>query len=72
MKGENLETNKSQTNRLQIDKLQLPELESELEVKAAHSSEHSGQVSTSDQTAQLQGSFSNVKQSKTEVHRYLC
>ena len=56
MKGENLETDKSQ----------LPELELESELKVARSSEHSGQVSTSDQTAQLQGSSSNVTQSKTE------
>ena len=61
MKGEILET-----NRLQIDKSQLYELESESEVKAASSSEYSHQVSTSDQTAQLQGSPSNVTQSKTK------
>ena len=60
MKGENLETNKSQINKLQIDKSHLSELELESEVKVAHSSEHSGQARTSDQTAQLQGSSSNV------------
>ena len=61
MKGENLEINK-----LQTEKSQLPELELESELKVACSSEHSGQVSTLDQTAQLQGSSSNLTQSKTE------
>ena len=48
MKGENLEASKLQitklqTDKSQIDKSQLSELESELQVKVAHSSEHSGQ-----------------------------
>ena len=51
---------------LEINKLQSSELESESEVKAAHSSKHSGQVSTSDQTTQLQGPSSSMTQSKTE------
>ena len=65
MKGENLEANKLQTNRSQIDNSQSSELGLESEVKAACSSEHFGQVSTSDQTAQPQGSSSNVTQSRT-------
>ena len=51
---------------MQTNKSQSSELESELELEAALSSEHSGQVSTSDQTAQLQGLSSNVPQSRTE------
>ena len=66
MKGESLETNMSQINKPQTDKSQSVELELEAEAKVAHSSEHSGQVSTLDQTAQLQGSSSNAMQSKTE------
>ena len=66
MKGENLETNKLQANRSQINKSQSSELELESEVNAAHSSEQSSQVSTSDQTIQLQDPSSNMTQSKTE------
>ena len=61
MKGENLEVNESQ-----INKSQSSELELKLELEAAPSGEHSGQVSTSDQTAQLQGLSSNIPQSRTE------
>ena len=68
MKRENLEMNKSQINKLQTDMSQAPELklDSESEIKVAHSSEHSGQVSTLDQTTQLQGSSSNAILRKTE------
>ena len=67
MKGESLEMEKSQINKLQIDKSQLPELklDSQSESKGAHSSECSGQASTSDQAAQLQGPSSNATR-KTE------
>ena len=56
MKGENLEVNK----------LQSSELESELRLEAAPSSQPSGQVSMSDQITQLQGPSCNVTQSRTE------
>ena len=52
MKGENLEMNKLQINKPQIDKASTEfELGSESEIEVAHSSECSGQVSTSDQTS---------------------
>ena len=68
IKGENLEMNKLQIDKLQIDKWQIPELklESESESEVTLSSKHSGQVSTLEQTAQLQGSSSNATQTKTE------
>ena len=51
MKGNNSETSNLQIDKPQTDKSQSPELklESESEIKVAHSSEHLGQVSTLDQ-----------------------
>ena len=67
MEGENLGTCNLNADKLQIAKSQSPELKLELgsELNTADSSECSGQISTSDQTAQLQGPFRNATR-KTE------